>query len=190
MYQFQSNQPGYVPFPAPAPRRQQFGWKSVLLVVVLVLLLSGGSFFLGVKAAPFLGNTPLIGNGSIDGYYLYTDDTTVELLHIVSATQTIQGSNFNLQIDEQGEQARADGNTYICNSFSASMSPGTYLANIAGSVLTWGSMTGTFNGNTITFTLPAHNGTLQNEVFTRASVDQYNTALQKFKSTYQGSTGC
>lgn len=186
MYQFPN---GYVSYPSPPSRRRWLRWKSVLSVSVLIFLFSGASFLLGVKVAPSLGNSPRAGSGSIDGDYLYTDSTTVDVLQVVSATQIVLGSSYNVQMNEQGEYARMVGKSFICNTIGV-LHTEPYVANIAGSVLTWGNLTGTFDGRTITFTLPDIHGKLQNEIFKRASIDQYNTALQQFKDRYQGSTSC
>ena len=172
--------------PFRSPKRRSATWGMFIAAIICCAFIAGSVFgyFLKTAQATSIGphsSTP------IDGGFLAVSGNGVAYLQITTLTTPIFG--YSLQVSEQDAYANTGAVATGWSCLQSMMSYPNY-GNMAGNQVIlngspWffnGNPSGLYDGNSITFTLPDASGALAPVSFQRASIDQYNNAMNNVKA--------
>ena len=110
--------------------------------------------------------------GPPDGY-LATDTTGVYFVQFTESNNQLSG---HIQMDEISGNSPPQTKSYTVP-FTGTQNGQSITLNLTIFGITWSSLTGSFNDNTLTLQIPQQDGHLSNVIFNAASTNQYNQAV-------------
>jgi hypothetical protein len=110
--------------------------------------------------------------GPPDGY-LATDPTSVSFVQLTENNDQLSG---HIQVVEKSNNTPPKVQSYVVP-FTGTQNSQEITLNLTAFGLTWSSLTGSLNGNTLALQVPQQDGHLLNVTFNAASTDQYNQAV-------------